>query len=456
MNVSLKQKSLGWFLRRLAFPLGDLVLKQKMMQRLNFLEQAQWWPVERVEEHRNKLLSKVIQISGTEVPFYRSLWDSRETAWRDIGRPEDLLRLPVVTKSMMRPAYPHAITRNTGQNTYEACSSGSTGANFRVREDAETAGWYRSSFFLALQWAGWQFGEPHVQTGATLTRSPDKKMKDLLLQCHYVSALELSDASLDATLELIDRHSIRHLWGYPGSLHLLAQRAKATGWNRPLQSVVTWGDNLYQHYRQSMEQAFSTRVFDTYGCGEGMQIAAQCGHGNHYHIHSLDVVAEFVDGSGDPVPAGAPGNVVLTRLHPGPMPLIRYAIGDVGIGGQGKQCPCGRGFEIMQSVQGRDTDVVLTPNGNRLIVHFFTGILEYFRELECFQVVQKERDLLLVRVVMAEGSTFSREFENRIISNLQEKGVSGMQIVVEPVSEIPATRSGKRRFVISELPRVFG
>jgi len=452
----LQQRSLSWFLRRLALPLGDLVLRQRMMQRLQFLEQAQWWPAERVEEHRNKLLSKVIQISGTEVPFYRALWDSRGAAWRDIARAEDLTRLPVTTKSMMRPAYPHATTRNTGQKTYEACSSGSTGANFCVQEDAETAGWYRASFFLALQWAGWQFGESHVQTGITSLRSPEKKMKDLLLQCHYVPAFDLSDTSLDATLELMDRRAIRHLWGYPGGLHLLAERAKAKGWNRPLASVVTWGDNLYQHYRQSMEQAFSTRVFDTYGCSEGMQIAAQCGHGDHYHIHSLDVVAEFVDESGNPVPAGEPGNIVLTRLHPGPTPLIRYAIGDVGIAPQAKKCPCGRGFELMRSIQGRDTDIVVTPTGNRIIVHAFAGVLEFFPELQCFQVVQKERDLLFVRVVMEEGHAFSRDLERRIILSLAEKGISDMRIVIEPVADIPATKSGKRRFVISELPRVFG
>ncbi len=42
----------------------------------------------------------------------------------------------------------------------------------------------------------------------------------------------------------------------------------------------------------------------------------------------------------------------------------------------------------MQSIQGRSADIVTTPSGNRLIVHFFTGVLEHFSEVDSFQVVQ--------------------------------------------------------------------
>ena len=61
---------------------------------------------------------------------------------------------------------------------------------------------------------------------------------------------------------------------------------------------------LHPHYRREIERVFRTRVFDTYGCGEGFQIAAQCGTANTYHVHSLDVIVEYVDDEGRPVAAG--------------------------------------------------------------------------------------------------------------------------------------------------------
>ena len=131
----------------------------------------------------------------------------------DIQREEDLRKLPIFTKDVLRANYPDRTTRKTRQKSYQVCTSGSTGKNFCVMEDAETAGWYRSSLLLALGWAGWQIGEPHLQTGMTTSRSIDRLLKDFILRCHYVSAYELQDKNLQRTLDILDRNKIQYLWG---------------------------------------------------------------------------------------------------------------------------------------------------------------------------------------------------------------------------------------------------
>jgi phenylacetate-CoA ligase len=443
--------SRSWLLRNAFLRTGDLLCRQGMMRRLSFLERAQWWRREEVELWRNRSLQLLVETAYREVPFYRSLFDELDVRMEDIKSPHDLQRLPVVTKDMLRAHYPQRTTRDTGLKTYEVSSSGSTGKNFWVTEDAETAGQYRASFMLGLEWAGWRVGEPHMQMGMTLARSWDRQLKDWLLCCHYVSAYELDDTSLDAALEALESKNIQHLWGYPGSLYFLARRAIQKGWNRPLKTLVTWGDNLFRHYRSTIENAFGTRVHDTYGCAEGFQIAAQCGVNSNYHLQSLDVIVEFLDDNGNPVSDGQLGNIVVTRLHPGPMPLIRYRVGDVGISGGHEKCACGRGFELLASVQGRDTDVVVTPSGNRLIVHFFTGLLESFHEINCFQVVQEEIGSMVVRVVPSTPAAVDHSVKRRLVSTLQTHGATDIDIVVETTDRIPTAPSGKRRFVISKV-----
>ena len=123
------------------------------------------------------------------------------------------------------------------------------------------------------------------------------------------------------------------------------------GGTSPLRGVVTWGDTLHPHYREAIERAFLRAVLDTYGIGEGMQIASQCERRSLYHIHTLDVVVECVDGEGRPLPPGEPGQLLVTRLHPGPMPLIRYRVGDLGVMSE-RHCPCGRGFLVWKSILG--------------------------------------------------------------------------------------------------------
>lgn len=438
----------NWLIRNAVLPAGDLMLGHPMMRRLRFLEQAQWWSPERVEAERGRLLREVVATACREVPFYREHFERSGVRPEDIREPADLRRLQVVTKPMLREGYPSRVCRDTGRRTYETSTSGSTGSNFWVREDHDTAGWYRASFMLSLGWAGWKVGEPHLQTGITIRRNLERRIKDALMGCHYFLAYRMEDDYLDRCLEVLDSGGVRHLWGYPSSLFYLAERARKRGFNRKLVSIVTWGDQLFPAYRKSIEASFGAPIHDTYGCGEGIQIAAQCGAGPHYHIHSLDVIVEFLDDHGNPVPRGTPGNIVLTRLHAGPMPFLRYQVGDVGVEGDPVGCSCGRGFATMQSVVGRTADVVTTPSGNRLVVHFFTGVLEHFPEIRTFQIVQSHPDSLLVRIVPETG--YSEGSAERIRSALIERGAD-LDIRIETVDDIPLTPGGKRRFVIRTL-----
>lgn len=444
----MRLKSWDQILRSFILPAGDLIYGQQMMKRLKYLEKAQWWDREQIIEERDNLLRDLIQTAYNEVPFYRELMDSVNLVPNDIRKAEDLSKFPIVTKDLLREAGFSKVTRSTGRKTHKVCTSGSTGKNFCVIEDLPTMSWYRASNLLAMEWAGWSIGEAHLQTGIALDRTFDRRIKDVLFRCFYVSAYDLTDASLDSYLNLLEKYNIEHLWGYPGSLYYLAKRAIEKGWNKPLKSIATWGDNLYSYYRKTIEQAFGKKVTDTYGCSEGVQIAAQCEYGT-YHYHSLDVIVDYVNDEGEPVPEGQPGNHLITRLYAGPMPIIRYKIGDMGISAKSRECECGRGFEVMDSIQGRDTDVIITPSGNRLIVHFFTGILEHFDEIALFQVVQDTSEYFVLKIVPA--SNFTKEVQEEIVRQMRGKGGQDINIKFEILDDIPVTSSGKRRFVINEL-----
>lgn len=447
-KIPLHHRLWGKLSEHIILPIGDRVYGQGMMRNLQFMRESQWWSHDQVVEYRDHKLTKLLEAAYHETNFYQELFKQSGIEPNDIQHAQDLAKLPVVTKEMLRSAYPKRLVRKTRQKTYEACSSGSTGAPMCVQEDAETAGTYRAGFLMSLEWAGWKIGIPHVQTGMTLSRSQGRKLKDLFLGCHYVSAYDLRDEHLDAILDYMDAHKTKFLWGYPGSLYYLAKRALNRGWNKSLIAVATWGDNLFIHYRKTIEQAFRTRVYDQYGCAEGILVSAQCGVYNHYHIFSTDVIVEFVDDNNQPVPPDSSGNIVLTRLHPGPTPLIRYKVGDVGLSISHQSCACGRGFELMSGIEGRNTDVVLTPSGNRLIVHFFTGILEFYPEIDYFQVVQDDPNTIHLRIVPRMSIDQSRI--DHMLRELHQKGAD-IRIDVELVDNIPLSPSGKRRFVINRL-----
>lgn len=439
-----------WALRNFLLPVGDWLRDARLMARLDFLREAQWWPCALVESWRDEALVNLVRTAYQDVPFYRDLFASAGVHWRAIETPSCLRRLPVVTKDMLRAALPGSTVRNTGLPVHAEVSSGSTGAPFRILEDSETASFRRAAFLLTVEWAGWKVGQEHLQTGVVAERDFERRAKDFLLRCHYVSVLGLDDTRLDRALDTISRRRIRHLWGYPSALYHLAERARAVRWNgSPMTSIVTWADQLHPHHRQAIESTFGARVIDTYGCGEGIQVSSQCGHGSHYHVHALDTIVEYLDENDEPAAPGEPARLILTRLLPGATPLIRYEVGDLGVRGPQTPCACGRSWETMESVIGRLTDIITGPSGRRYLAHYFALHLEKFPAIHEYQVEQTGPAELVIRVVSnGPAAPLPVDIRRTLIAN----GLDDMLIRVEIVSRIAPAATGKRRWIIGLPP----
>ena len=435
---------------QMILPLADFATQQQVMKLYKFYKDAQWWDRKRLVSYQNSCLSETLKISYNEVPFYKTLYDSCNIDINSVATVTDLAQLPFVTKDMLRASYPDLCTRNTKLPWREYCTSGSSGKPFAVRVDNLAMSHARALMFLRANFSGWDIGDSFLQTGMTLERGIVKKWKDILLRVQYVSAFNLSDSVLDSYLDLLDRKKLKYIMGYTGGIYCLASRAIEIGFNLKLKGVVSWGDNLYQHYREKIERAFNCTVTDTYGCGEGIQIAAQCGMNNGaYHVFMPHVVVEIVDDEGAPVKPGDLGNVVLTRLDPGAMPLIRYKVGDIARKSSDESCPCGRGLEMLTIIEGRDTDVIVTPSGNRLIVHFFTGILEYYQSVDTFKVIQEKLDEIIIEIV--PRSDFQEAHWEQIKDEILQKGDPDLKIELKIVKDIPLEISNKRRFVVSKI-----
>jgi phenylacetate-CoA ligase len=105
----------------------------------------------------------------------------------------------------------------------------------------------------------------------------------------------------------------------------------------------------------------------------------------------------------------------------------------------------------LSSIQGRDTDIVFTPGGNRLIVHFFTGILEHFPEIDSFQVIQEKQGE--INIFLVPKTSISENTKQQIITEMKKKGIDELKVNIELVSQIPLSPAGKRRFIINRIGR---
>jgi phenylacetate-CoA ligase len=148
------------------------------------------------------------------------------------------------------------------------------------------------------------------------------------------------------------------------------------------------------------------------------------------------------------VKPGQLGTVLVTDLSNYGMPFIRFKIGDLASPCQ-EVCKCGRGLPIMSPVIGRDTDIVVTPDGNYLVAYFFGRIFESMMSVNKFQVVQQVKEEIEVRIV--KNDTFSDQDAEHIRAAIREGAGEKLKIRLNFVEDVPAPSSGKIRLVISEI-----
>jgi len=413
-------------------------------------QKAQYWPRKRLEDYQNERLREVVEFSCRNVPCYRQLCAESGLRPEEIRTTGDLARLPILQKSMIRARRIDDFIHGDKSKLLLHRTSGTTGEQGVFYMSKEAEGWIYAAQQMFFKWGGFSPGERHLQTGAAFLRGFEKSVKDFVFNCHYVSAFDISDEELETVRGVLLKKRIKVLVGYASSLNSIASHVRARNEVIPLRSILSLGETLYPHYRETIESAFGCRVTDTYGCGgEGVMVAGQCER-QRYHVCMPLTFVEIVNGKGERVPRGEAGRVVLTRLTPSPMPLIRYDVGDVSALSRDEGCECGRGFALMEPIEGRISEIITTPAGHRIASLLFAYILRMEQSVALYQVLQEVRDRITIKVVPGPG--FQETVLRRVESQILEACKNDLKIGFEIVDDIPLGPGGKRRFVVSTVP----
>lgn len=160
-------------------------------------------------------------------------------------------------------------------------------------------------------------------------------------------------------LEELRLHAPRCLVAAPRQLRrLLAAgplRAETAAAARAcLRSLLSSAEPLPDTLRKALGATWGCDVFDHWGMTEtGYGGGVECARHDGYHLREADLLVEIVDPlSGDPLPDGSPGEIVITTLTREAMPLIRYRTGDVAALLPGP-CACGSPLRRLGPVRGR-------------------------------------------------------------------------------------------------------
>jgi phenylacetate-CoA ligase len=441
------------FLNNFVIPFGDILFGTTYKKDLNFLKMSQWLSPEKLQELQLRKLRELLIFSSKYVPYYTNVFSESGFDPFAIRSIDEINNLPILTKSIIRSRKDKIIARKIdNKQIIRAASSGSTGEPLQYISTKVAESMRNAAARRFWQWSGYNLGDKwvRVQLWPRSTFPFVLKLSTLLQRCEYVGSYQFNDNKIVESINTIRKFKPKIVRGYTGPIYMIAKYMAEHNIDPiPLQGIVTHSETLLPHYRQLIEQQFQCKVFDTYG-GDGKVIAGQCEYGN-YHINDENLIIEYLKDDKSPAKPGEIGNIIVTDLNNYAMPFIRYQIGDVGIPRDG-MCQCGRGLSLLQSIEGRDSDLIHTLNGNYLNVQYFVVNFEYEPSIVQFQVIQNYPDQLLLRLVVNE--LFDASVKDKLHRGLKDGCGDGMNIDFEFVDNIPVTSSGKRRFIISNIDRL--
>jgi phenylacetate-CoA ligase len=401
-----------------------------------------------------RLRGLVARLAGLGSPF----WDTRLAGAEagDLAGLDDLAGLPFTTKDDLRETYPWGLLAVPLSETVRIhASSGTSGKPTVVAYTATDVDIFAECVARSIACAG---GTPddvfHVAYGYGLFTGG--------LGLHYggerlgATVTPASGGNTALQLQLLVDLGARGLACTPSFAMLLAERAAAGGvQGLDVRYLVCGAEPWSDGFRDKLQDAWSeltgaeTVARDIYGLSEimGPGVAMECRENpGSLHIFDDHFLPEIVDpDTGEPVPDGERGELVLTTLTKEALPLIRYRTRDITSLERGT-CACGRTHVRMGRITGRADDMMIIRGVNVFPRAIEAAIMEEPSLSGAYAIVIDRRETmprLEVHVEVQQDIEPSAELAQRLRETLSSRLRVSSVVAVEKFGALPRTEVGK-------------
>jgi phenylacetate-CoA ligase len=195
------------------------------------------------------------------------------------------------------------------------------------------------------------------------------------LGAHYgaealgATVIPISGGNSDRQIMVIRDFGVSAVFSTPSYFLHLVERAGELGVDLrdlPLRVGVfgaePWSDGMREH----IQAATGISAFDIYGLSEiiGPGVASECPEHHGLHVFEDHFYPEIIDPeTGEPLPDGSEGELVLTTLSKKAMPMIRYRTRDI-TAIIPERCGCGRSLRRIQRIGRRSDDMIIIRGVN--------------------------------------------------------------------------------------------
>ena len=333
------------------------------------VESADCLSADKLRKWQDERLRATVQHAFQNVPLYRERFQACGVAPESVSGIEDLPRLPFLFKSDYREQSPYGLFATPLEQVVRLhSSSGTTGMPTVVGYTQNDIDLWTSVMERTLRLCGVTPTDVvQVAFGYGLFTGG--------LGVHYgaeslgATVIPVSGGQSDRQIQLLRDLNVTTICCTPSYFLHLLERADDLGINLrelPLQTGIFGAEPWSEPMRQRIEDAAGIRAYDIYGLSEiiGPGVASACEEQDGLHVFEDHFFPEIVDpDSGESLPVGEEGELVLTTLSREAVPAIRYRTGDI-TALISDPCPCGRTTTRIRRVTHRCDDMLIVRGVN--------------------------------------------------------------------------------------------
>jgi phenylacetate-CoA ligase len=386
--------------------------------------------------------------------YYARVFRECKVTADDLTSLADAPKFPCLTRDALRGQLLEIIPGGMVSPAWRRSATGGTTSSPVAFYCDHPALWRKNACAKAFdQWYGRKTGDRSAFLWGAPQDLPGRPTLGMMLRdLTRQRSIMLPSAPLDNRI-LSDHYRKLSQWrptflqAYPTPLYEFCLFLRENGLRLPfLQAVSVTAEALAPAHRQVIEENLGLKVYNWYGSRELGRIASECACHDGLHINETSVHLEIEP---DPALPEGSGHLIITDLLNRATPLIRYRTGDIARFVEGP-CGCGRVLRRIAAIEGRLTDLIVLPGGRKVPgVSLTNRVVKDFLEISELQIVQRTLTSFLVRFVRGpDFNPASLEAFSRSFFTLLDLRVD---ISFEEVAQIPRERSGKVRFVISDV-----
>ena len=327
-------------------------------------------PHEQLEAIQLEGIKKTVIACYENVKFYHDLFDEAGFDPYAVETIDDLKKAPFTTKQDLRDNYPYGFFAVPMKDIREIhMSSGTTGVatvGGYTEHDLEI---WSDCFARGIWYAdGTEDDVAHICYGYGLFTGG--------LGAHYgcqqagCTTIPMSAGNTERQIRVLREMGSTILCCTPSYAMHLADTAIAMGIDPKkdfhLRAGIHGAEAFSDNFRAELEEKLDYKVLDVYGLTEtmGPGVAIECMEQNGLHLAEDHFYAEIIDPeTGEVLPEGEWGELVLTTIDREATPVVRYRTRDITriIPGE---CACGRTHKRIDRLHGRTDDMLIIRGVN--------------------------------------------------------------------------------------------